>query len=236
MRGLLVRVGADQSDAGGHWNGPCDSTTRQFVYVPIREDYSVRPEFHHFYDKMEPSLAQLSCHLPPQLKGQRMHLDPDFSCLTYGDQGQRAKQIKDKLGAGDLIVFYAGLQDVRTPHHLIYAIIGLYIIDTIVPAVAISESDWDSNAHTRRILSRSADDIVVHARSGMSGRLSEYVEIGEFRERAYRVKPALLKAWGGLSVKDGYLQRSARLPEFLDAGLFYEWFLSCNAKLIANNN
>lgn len=235
MKGLLVRVGADQSDAGGNWNGPCDSTTRQFVYVPIHEDYPVRPGFQHLYDKIEPSLSQLSCQLPPQLKGKRMHLDPDFSYLTYGDQGQRAKQIKDKLGQGDLIVFYAGLQDVRAPR-LIYAIIGLYIIDTIVPAVTISETDWDSNAHTRRILSRSADDIVVHGRAGMSGRLFEYVEIGEFRERAYRVKPTLLKAWGGLSVKDGYLQRSARLPEFLSADSFYKWFLSCAPKLIETNN
>jgi hypothetical protein len=36
-------------------------------------------------------------------------LDPDFEHLTYGDQGQRAAQIKQKLGPGDLLVFYAGL-------------------------------------------------------------------------------------------------------------------------------
>ena len=231
-----MRVGADQSAAGGHWNGPCDSITRRFVYVPIREDYPVRPGFQHFYDKIKPSLSQLDCQLPYQLKGQCMHLDPDFSYLTYGDQGQRAKQIKEKLGRDDLIVFYAGLQDVRPPHRLIYAIIGFYIIDTIVPAVTISEADWDSNAHTRRILSCSADDIVVRGRAGASGRLSEYIEIGEFRERAYRVKPTLLKSWGGLSVKDGYLQRSARLPEFLNPDSFYKWFLSYAPNLIEANN
>ena len=37
MKGLLVRVGADQSAGGGHWNGPVNSRSREFVYVAIPE-------------------------------------------------------------------------------------------------------------------------------------------------------------------------------------------------------
>jgi hypothetical protein len=43
-------------------------------------------------------------------------------------------------------------------------------------------------------------------------------------------------AWGGLSVKDGYLQRSARLPKFKDAGRFYRWLLAQGIPLIQRNN
>ena len=36
--------------------------------------------------------------------------------------------------------------------------------------------------------------------------------LGEWRDRAYRVRKDLLKTWGGLSVNDGYIQRSAVPP------------------------
>ena len=50
-----------------------------------------------------------------------MHLDPDFDYLTYGDQGERARQLSAKIGAKeDIIAFYAGLKDVRDKR-LIYA-------------------------------------------------------------------------------------------------------------------
>ena len=43
MRGLLVRVAADQSSGGGHWNGPVNSKTGEFVYVAIPESAAVYP-------------------------------------------------------------------------------------------------------------------------------------------------------------------------------------------------
>ena len=41
MKIMLVRVGADQSDGGGSWNGPVDSQSRDFVYVAIPESIGV---------------------------------------------------------------------------------------------------------------------------------------------------------------------------------------------------
>ena len=38
MKGLLVRVGADQSKLGGGFNGPVNGTTKEFTYVPIPEN------------------------------------------------------------------------------------------------------------------------------------------------------------------------------------------------------
>ena len=236
MKGLLVRVGADQSAGGGHWNGPVDARTGDFVYVAIPETEPLRKGMEKSFCMVEKELDGFGWKLPPLLVQQHMHLDPDFGHLTYGDHGQRARQIADKLGPGDLLVFYAGLKDVRDSERLVYAIIGLYVIEDIVPAVQFPASQADINAHTRRLLKADAGDIVVHARVGVSGRLGKCLSMGEFRDLAYRVQRDLLEKWGGLTVRDGYLQRSARLPELKDADRFYSWFMRQNPELIERNN
>jgi hypothetical protein len=165
-----------------------------------------------------------------------MHLDPDFDHLTYGDQGERAKQIRSKLALGDLLVFYAGLQPVSRSAGLVYALIGIYVIDDIVSAFSVPVAQRHENAHTRRVLAATATDIVVRARKGVSGRLLRCIPIGNYRSGAYRVWPRLLTSWGGLSVKNGYLQRSARLPELLNAATFYDWFKALKPILVPRNN
>jgi len=236
VRALLVRVGADQTEAGGLWNGPADSKTGRFVYVPIRESCKVNEGFKWNYDILNPDLSSMGCRLPDHLKGQPMHLDPDFSYLTYGDQGVRGSQISEKLKSDDLLVFYAAFKDVSGDFHLVYALIGLFVIQRIVPAADIPQKQWYVNAHTRRVLDRSGDDIVVWGKPKVSGRFDRCIPVGEFRNRAYRVSFATLEAWGGLYVKNGYLQRSARLPEFKNADTFYNWFKRQGVGLIQRNN
>jgi len=236
MKGLLIRVGADLSPGGGRWNSPADAETGEFAYVPIPEGRNRWSDLEKPYELVSGAVEHFGRVLPRHLSSAHMHLDPDFDYLTYGDQGQRAAQIQSKLGPGDLIVFYAGLANLHPPPKLIYAIIGLYVIDEIVPAHEVPKSRWHENAHTRRPLKEGATDIVVRARPGVSGRLKRCLPIGNFRDRAYRVFPELLKEWGGLSIQDGYLQRSARLPEFGDAEKFYRWFRKQRPRLVAANN
>jgi len=230
MIGLLVRVGIDSTD--GLWNAPVDTATGEFAYVTITEVKKPRPGLARLFDEFVPAVSRFNVELPERLRGLPTHLDPDFSTLTYGDQGGRAKQI-GKLGLGDLLAFFASLRDARS-ESLLYALIGLYIIDEIVLARSVERKRWSENAHTRRF--PSLDDIVVRARAQVSGRLQKCIPIGEYRDRAYRVKRELLEAWGDLTVKDGFLQRSARLPAFRDAARFYEWFKNQRPVLIWSNN
>ena len=237
MKALLVRVAADQSAGGGYWNGPADSVTRLFGYVAIPEPSPTHPGLNKPYAGLHLPLLDFGIALPANLLSQDMHLDPDFDYLTYGDEGQRAKQIQTKLGQGDLLVFYAGMRDVRSPSSkLVYGIIGLYVVEDIVSALSVTPIHWHQNAHTRKVLAAGASDIVVRARPGVSGRLERYIPIGHYHQRAYRVCPDLLDEWGGLNVKDGWLQRSARLPEFLNANTFYNWFLAQNVTMVRSNN
>jgi hypothetical protein len=173
MKGLLVRVGIDSTD-DGHWNGPADSASGAFIYVPIAETKPLRPGFERFYDELRPALSSFQLNLPAHLAAQPMHLDPDFANLTYGDQGQRAKRIQE-LGRGDLLVFYASLRDIESGN-LLYALIGLMVIERIVRAVDVAENLWSTNAHTRRI--PAATDIIVRAMSEGSGRLEHCIPIG----------------------------------------------------------
>jgi hypothetical protein len=235
MKALLIRVAADQSEGGGHWNGPVDSSTGQFAYVAIPEERQIREGHAKPYSLAIPALAKFEKKLPDELASRNMHLDPDFDHLTYGDQGTRAQQIRSKLGSDDLLVFYSGLKDVRPASQLVYALIGLFVIEEILLAKDVPGNRWHENAHTRRHLSSEANDIVVRARYDVSGRLKRCIPIGDYRQRAYRVWPNLSEEWGGLNVKDGYLQRSARLPEFLDAARFYAWFINQSVPLISNN-
>ena len=236
MSALLVRIGADQSTAGGSWNGLVDSRTGRFVYVPIPEAREVRAGFEKPYRAIEPALDSFGCDLPAHLQGRGMHLDPDFEQLTYGDKGERAKQLRERLERGDAILFYAGLADVRGASRLVYALVGILVVDEMVAAVDVPREQWDRNAHCRRVLADGASDIVVRGRAAGSGRLQRCLPIGEYRDRAYRVRRDLLDEWGGLSVKDGYLQRSARLPRFLDAARFMRWFESQGPVLLQANN
>jgi hypothetical protein len=211
--------------------------TREFVYVPIPEEKEVYPGYEKPYKQFEVSCQNLGANLPRQLvEYKSTHLDPDFSNLTYGDEKQRGKPVWG-LKNGDIVAFYASLRPIPTKpcgQKLIYAMIGLYVVDKVIPAEKIPEKEWDKNAHTRRNPDKT--DIVVFAKSGLSGRLEQCILIGEFRDKAYRVTHELLDKWGGLSVKNGWIQRSAKLPCFHDPERFYEWFKKQNIGLVARNN
>lgn len=236
LNALLVRVGADRSIGGGLWNGPVDAQSRKFAYVAIPETRTVHVGMEKPYSALVPVLSTFGLSLPPHLSAQQMHLDPDFEYLTYGDQGERARQLRAYLTAGDLIIFYASLFDVTGGARLVYAIIGVFVVDEIVLVADVPINSRHINAHSRRNLPAGAEDLIVRARPGFSGRLERCLPIGEWRDRAYRVRRDIIDEWGGLSVKDGYLQRSARLPRLIDPMRFQRWLESQKPILIETNN
>jgi hypothetical protein len=246
MNAILVRIGIDHSFGG--WNAPVDPTTGRFVYVPIPEatKTAFHPDCRRGYNEIFKPLRRfcgdfnltygVDLKLPATICDASMHLDPDFEHLTYGDDGARRGARIKALARGDLLVFYAGLRPAaECEHKLIYALVGLYVVDEVVSVPDVPRNRWHENAHTRKT-DHWKHDIVVRAQRGCSGRLERCLSIGHYRDRAYRVRPNILDAWGGLSVEDGYIQRSAVPPSFLDAGRFYRWFQDQNVPLLERNN
>lgn len=233
MKGILIRVGIDAT--AGDWNAPVDPRSGDFVFVPIPEnaDY-VKRGFSRKYSEVLPALKRFNSQLPENLQDLPMHLDPDFKYLTYGDKYPRNIPIR-KSEPGDFLVFYAGLRSIwPEDRELVYALIGFYQIDEIVVASSVPREKWHENAHTRGKWIGD-DEIVVRARAGYSGRLSRCIPIGEYRNRAYRVRNDILEKWGGLTVTDGYIQRSATPPEFKDPDRFLDWFRKQNVPLEQTN-
>jgi hypothetical protein len=246
VRIFLVRVGIDQ--AFGGWNAPIDPESNEFVYVPIpeaagtqfqpgmRESYGAFRNALRAFAAARSNLAPGTCETPGELGARCPHLDPDFAHLTYGDNGARRGKGMSELGLRDGIAFYAGLRPVRAwPQRLVYALIGFYRVDEVLRVAAVPRNRWTENAHTRR-LDHSADDIVVRALPGESGRLRRALPIGEYRNGAYRVTDALLRAWDGLSCHDGFIQRSAVPPEFVAPERFMRWFEAQSPALLQANN
>ena len=245
MKAILIRVGADQSFGG--YNAPVCTQTNEFVYVPIPEGPKSQCHDHlaRYYDEFVPALASFAqeCQtlskrwvLPQNLLGRLVHLDPDFEHLTYGDNGAvRGSRLKE-MTADDLLVFYAGLRPLDPRQkQLTYALIGMLTVQEIVPIANVPSNRWIENAHTRK-RTRGDSDIIVRGQAGSSGRFRHCIAIGEYRNRAYRVRRDLLEAWGDLDVRDGFIQRSVRPPMFCKPDLFAKWLDEQPIELIAANN
>ncbi len=206
----------------------------------------MRPEYARTYSEIIPDLDRFcgqfkvkpeeGLAFPPALKHLRMHLDPDFEHMTYGDNGDFRGSGMKEMHKDDLLVFYGGLQPIRPcEDKLVYALVGLFVVKEVVLATKVPQDRLYENAHTRKVRI-GEPDIVVRARPGCSGRLARCVPIGEWRNRAYRVRRDILQTWGGLSVKDGFIQRSAVPPTFLDPERFYGWFLKLQIPFLRRNN
>jgi hypothetical protein len=242
-RAILIRVAIDH--AYGEWNAPVDPSSGRFVYVPIPEKQDPLRNLVRRYDEVLPALKSFSDDLnlssdliprfPHKLLGCPMHLDPDFEHLSYGDNGaNRGAKLRD-FERDDLLAFYAGLRPVGDHKRLLYAIIGLFVVKEVVEAKHVPQERWHENAHTRKI-KIGEPDIIVRGQKSKSGRLERVIPIGEWRNRAYRVTNEILTIWGGLDVKDGFIQRSVSPPSFLNPSKFYEWFLKQNVTLLERNN
>ena len=228
MKGLLVRVAIDKT--AGAWNAPCRYQSREFTYVPIPESQPV--VIQRKFEEVKPAIEKMGVDMPHHLSGLCMHLDPDFEKGTYGDQGRKGVQV-NRLEKGDFIAFYAGFNPLdECPHKLVYGLYGIMFVKKIISAENKKHSDL--NAHTRRKNIRD-DEIVVIADSSRSGRFDRFIPIGEYREGCYRVTNPLLKRWGGLSIKNGFIQRSVNFPRFSDPKRFLDWLGKEKPKLIKNN-
>jgi len=148
------------------------------------------------------------------------------------------------LNEDDWLVFYSGLKPIKSQvdcrDRIVDAIIGIYVVKESIQYSGPVEHDMrDINAHTRCV-DYNKSDIVVIAKPNVSGRLDKCIPIGGYRNKAHRVSKELLETWGNIKVHDGYIQRSATLPKFLDPQKFIDWFENQrtvrNIHLIQRNN
>ena len=239
-QGLLMRVGIDQTY--GNFNAPINPKTLEYFYLPIPQDNhqfnggmrtSYDDDASHFNTWCEKNETNLR--FPTHLTGRDCHLDPDFEYSSYGDQETGRGLRVAQLVRGDVIAFFASFKPIREcEHSLIYAIFGVLVVDQVRTVSETSPADHYKNAHTR-IVNMNKDHLIVSGDPLRSGRFTQAIPIGEFRNGAYRVTNSVLSEWGGLGVKDGFIQRSVCPPRFTDTDRFYAWLQSKNPKMTHSN-
>ena len=229
VNGVLLRVGCDSTTKGGRWNPPVDPRTWEYAYVPIPEGSYAHDFLCPTYEEFDGIVQRFGVALPAHLPLTRcVHLDPDFVSLSIGEphypgRGLSSRgRILAKLEAGDFIAFYASFRPTSAyAERLAYCLFGLFNIGEIACVGELSAEQRARCAHGRR--AGAARDLVVWVDPQTSGRFPRAIPIGEFRNRAYRVRRDMLGKWGGLSVRDGYIQRSAIPPRFCDPHRFLAW-------------
>jgi hypothetical protein len=244
-KGLLLRVGIDMTD--GKYNAPINPVTNDYLYMPIPQgDKKFKPDLLTSYDDFEPdfknwcSKNETDISFPEDLKHKSTHLDPDFDYSTYGDQPTgRGLRIGD-LVEDDFIVFFASFKPItKCDHKLIYALYGLMTVSKVEKVSRVPTSEHHKNAHTRLMVNNERDDrnnhLVVFAKPSHSGRFDHAIPIGEYRNKSYRVMENVLDAWGGIGVKDGFIQRSVCPPWFNKPEQFRNWLDGQQVKLINSN-
>lgn len=232
MNGVLLRVGCDSTEKGGRWIPPVDPRTWEYAYVPIPEG-----EYEHdtpcpTYERFEDNVRRFGVSLPPYLPPSRtVHMDPDFGSLSVGEPYHQGRGLSSRgrvlaeLQLGDFIAFYASFLPTSTyGERLAYCLFGIFHIREITCVGELPLELRARCAHGRR--SGALKDLVVWADPRTSGRFPRAIPIGGFRERAYRVRRDLLEEWGGLAVRDGYIQRSAIPPRFCDPEKLLGWLES----------
>lgn len=252
MRAILIRIGADGTKGGGSWRAPVDPDSGRFVYVPIPENaVAFHPGCERTFDEVaDPLMGFLAEHDAPDRywrtrlgpkRGRPMHLDPDFEHLTYGDLGDnRGRDLRD-FKRDDLVVFYSAFKSIRHAGDLVYAMVGMYVVDEIVLAPSVEDARRGENAHTRKA-DRAPHDIIVRAKPGISGRCERCIPIGEKRGASnYYLRPDVEADWGGLVKADGsprkssWLNMSGCMPLLGNPAGFAEWWARQHMPLVRRN-
>jgi len=151
MQIALLRVGIDSGSGG--CQGPLFADG-SFELVPIPQGYGA--ETRTYANTLGLHGRYLSDYLPSFLRARMqhvsMHVDPEFATLTYGDPTPPKAGLR-RLEAGDLLVFYAGLEGWGFPSPPALYIVGYFEVLTAGKATEFARNDIDflfaENMHVR---------------------------------------------------------------------------------------
>ncbi|MDG7043138.1 MAG: hypothetical protein JRM98_03365 [Nitrososphaerota archaeon] len=146
MSCVLINVGSGGSNTNGRGRIFDDGT---FEYLPL-------PELERTSEKI-PTYRDIGFD-KVKSPDTAVHLDPEFKTYTYGHVKRGFGDVRLFVGlrAGDLLVFYATLQN---GHHWAPYIIGYFCVDRVLDCrnlqasdiIALRSDGFQNNAHLKRI-------------------------------------------------------------------------------------
>jgi hypothetical protein len=180
MKALLLRVGIDTASGGSR--API-FTDGSFEYIPIPEGHATI-ETRTYSRMVGRSGRPLSDFVKGSLRNVVPHIDPEFQTFTYGDPTKTKRAQILSLGAGDLLVFYAGLQPVGATDKPRLFVIGYFEVRSVHGFSHRDRSDIavkyqiGANAHLKRV-SPDANLVIVKGRPRSSRLLEKALPLGD---------------------------------------------------------
>lgn len=137
MEVVLLRVGIDSSQNTGGIHGPLLDEDGRFEFIPIAEyEHNVgeRTYGNTLGRWGNPFVKYFPQRRRDRMRHVPMHFDPEFESYTYGRTS--AKGTLGKLGRGDMLIFYCGLEgcgDFQSEPALY--LMGYFEVETAGPAI-----------------------------------------------------------------------------------------------------
>lgn len=181
MKIAMLRIGIDAGSGG--IQGPL-FRDGSFEYVPIPDGFGIdeRTYGNTIGLKGVPLAEYFPRHRQAAMRSQSLHFDPEFATFTYGDPTSPKAGLRH-LAAGDLLVFYCGLEgwDHRSDPALY--LMGFFEVHTAGRATDRYDSEtrrlFQNNFHVRheRVFQQQRTDLILVKGSERSRLLRHAVRI-----------------------------------------------------------
>lgn len=223
MKALLLRVGIDTGSGGSRAPIFPDGS---FEYIPIPEPRAT-VETRTYARMVGRSGKPLADFIKDRLRDVVPHIDPEFQTFTYGDPTRTKRAQLLALEAGDLLVFYAGLQPVEATDKPRLFIIGYFKVGSVhalnhsIGADIAAKFQIDANAHLKRV-TPDTNLVIVKGRAGSSRLLEKALPLADQDDDVLPVLARRIGYSGSLTRAVGHWIRHpddfSRLCNWLDQG------------------
>lgn len=229
MKVAMLRVGIDTGSGGIH--GPL-FRDGSFEYIPIPDG---RRDDERTYGNTAGRRGQNLVEYFPErrrlaMSSQPIHFDPEFETFTYGDPTPPKAGLRH-LEAGDLLVFYCGLEGWDFLSEPALYLMAYFEVERAGLAGSLSAAEtrrlFGSNFHVRHqsVFERQRAELVLVRGSGASRLLHKAVRISEMgRDRAGKplkvLSPEMQKVFGSFGGKLSFQRSPTRWvdPDHVDRG------------------
>jgi hypothetical protein len=203
---VLVGVAADSENAS-HCPPIFDDGT--FEYIPIPEQHETTETATYASEGYDEHLSYVvyDGEETSAFDDVRIHHDPNFDALTFGDPGKSRSKLLT-LEAGDVLGFYSGLTPPGQSRPKHRYLIGYFVVDRVVDFDSVGENRPAdvvernrSNAHIKRYLAsndaRHLSNLVIVRGKTPGGLLDRAIKLsgGRPEARNYYFREEWIDSW-----------------------------------------
>ncbi len=201
MKGMFLRVGIDTGSGNNALSPIFEDGT--FEYIPIPEGSPSREQRTYGTEKSKNKLGKklgykvYSDFVPPSLKEDKIHFDPEFDTYTYGDPTKNKPASLLRLNKDDYLFFYAGLKPCETRKYKRgNYLIGYFKVKKVIKFSNLNRTELkeakklcSNNAHIKRKDNEFDSLVIVKGHNNSSSLLHQAILISRKVNNHYYFLP-----------------------------------------------